>query len=68
LAAYILFVIQMKGVHSFRPNHTTHQAFGDALREAQEAGVHVLAVDCRVTPEAVTADGYIPVNLSEGNL
>ncbi|MBQ9151048.1 MAG: DNA/RNA nuclease SfsA [Clostridia bacterium] len=63
IAAYILFVIQMKGTHTFRPNDATHKAFGDALREAHEAGVHILAVDCHVSPDTVTVDGYIPVNL-----
>ncbi len=70
--AYILFVIQMKGIHSFRPNDETHKAFGDALREAHEAGVKVLAVDCviRLRPAedgtfrlSVTADASIPVIL-----
>ena len=61
--AYILFIIQMKGIHTFRPNDATHKAFGDALREANAAGVHILAVDCRVIPGTVTVDGYIPVEL-----
>ena len=61
--AYILFIIQMKGTHTFRPNDATHKAFGDALREANAAGVHILAVDCRVIPGTVTVDGYIPVEL-----
>ena len=70
--AYILFVTQMKGIASLRPNDETHKAFGDALREAREAGVHILAVDCVVeaTPNpdgtlrlSVTADTPIPVEL-----
>lgn len=61
--ACILFVIQMKGVTCLRPNDGTHAAFGDALREAAEAGVRVLAVDCVVTPDSVTADEAIPVEL-----
>ena len=61
--AYILFVIQMKGTHAFHPNDETHPAFGAALREAHDAGVHILAVDCRVIPGAVTVDGYVPVEL-----
>lgn len=61
--AYILFVVQMKGIHTLRPNDQTHKAFGDALREAQAAGVRILAVDCRVTPDTVTADRPVPVDL-----
>ena len=63
VSAYVLFVIQMKGIHLFRPNDETHKAFGDALREASAAGVRILAVDCRVAPGIVTADEYIPVDL-----
>ena len=70
--AYILFITQMKGVTALRPNDETHPAFGDALREAKEAGVQVLAVDCVVetaqSPDgtlslSVTADQPIPVEL-----
>ena len=44
--AYVFFVIQMKGVKYFTPNMKTHAAFGEALRAAQEKGVHILAYDC----------------------
>lgn len=63
IPAYMLFVIQMKGTRALRPNDETHPAFGDALREAEKAGVQVLAVDCTVTPDTVTVDGYVPVEL-----
>lgn len=61
--AFVLFVIQMKGVTQFSPNDATHKAFGDALREAAAKGVQILAVDCTVTPEAITADEPVPVVL-----
>ena len=61
--AYVLFVIQMKGVHGFRPNDTTHPAFGDALRAAAASGVHVLAYDCAITPAAMTIDAPVDVIL-----
>ena len=61
--AYILFVIQMKEILALRPNDATHKAFGDALREARKAGVHVLAVDCIITPDSMTIDSTIPVEL-----
>ena len=47
--AYLVFVIQMKGISSFRPNDRTHRAFGDALRRAEREGVQLAAVDCRVS-------------------
>ena len=44
----MLFVIQHEGVRGFTPNAGMHPEFARALREAQEAGVHVLAGSCRV--------------------
>ena len=52
--AYIFFVIQMKDVRYFTPNMDTHPAFGEALREAALAGVHVIAYDCRVDCDHIT--------------
>jgi len=49
--AFVLFVIQMPDVKYLRPNDDTDPAFGAALREAAEAGVTVLAMDCGVTPD-----------------
>ena len=62
-SAYIVFVIQMKGVCEFRPNDVTHKAFGDALREASAAGVKVIAVDSKVTPDSMVIDNFINVIL-----
>ena len=70
--AYILFVVQMKGITTLRPNDETHKAFGDALREAKDVGVQILAVDCTVCTEdagdgtlrlSVTADQRISIEL-----
>ena len=51
--AYVLFVIQMPDVKYLHPNDTTDPVFGAALREAAEAGVQVLAVDCAVTADTM---------------
>ncbi len=61
--AGILFVIQMKGVRYLEPNDRTHPEFGEALRRADRAGVEILAVDCRVTPESILADARVDVRL-----
>ena len=61
--AYILFVIQMKGVKDFRPNDDTHKAFGDALRKAAAAGVRILAYDCIVSPDSLDIDKKVKVKL-----
>ena len=60
---YILFVVQMKEILYMTPNDVTHKAFGDALREAQKAGVKILAVDCIVTPDSIKCDKNILVKL-----
>ena len=63
MEAYLIFVVQMKSVTRVEPNDRTHRAFGDALRRAAEAGVHVLAWDCIVEPDSLTVDQRIPVQL-----
>ena len=59
--AYIVFVIQMKGVSLFTPNYRTHAAFGEALKKASACGVHILCCDCLVTPGSISAG--VPVKL-----
>ena len=61
--AYILFVIQMKGVYAFVPNDKTHKAFGDALREASEMGVKIIAMDCEITPDSIEIKDTVKVDL-----
>ena len=62
--AAAFFVVQMKGPVRFRPNDATHPAFGAALREAAGNGVDVYAYDCLVTPDGLTLDAPVPVDLS----
>ena len=61
--AYILFVIQMSPVKYLEPNDATHKAFGDALREAAKAGVHVMARDCKVTIDSMEIMNEVEVRL-----
>ncbi len=61
--AYILFVIQMKGISRFEPNDNTHKAFGDALRKAKEKGVKLIAMDCKVTPQEIVIDSNIEIKI-----
>ena len=51
--AYVLFVIQMADVKYLHPNDATDPDFGAALREAADAGVTMLAVDCAVTADTM---------------
>lgn len=61
--AYIIFVVQMKGVKYFEPNNITHPAFGQALKEAEEKGVHILAVDCDVEVDQLNIRKNVMVKL-----
>ena len=61
--AYVLFVIQMENVQCLRPNDATDPEFGEALRQAERAGVRLLAMDCRVTPDSMTLCKAVPICL-----
>lgn len=61
--ACLLFVIQMKGIIQVEPNWDTHSAFGEALIEAKQAGVQIIAYDCRVTPDSLQLDCPVAVVL-----
>lgn len=61
--AYLLFVIQMKGVSFVEPNWETQPAFGEALRRARREGVRLLAYDCLVREDGMEMDASLPVFL-----
>lgn len=63
----VIFVVQMAGMKRFVPNDAAQPEFRVALREAQAAGVRLLARECRVTPEEVVLTGEIPVCLDESS-
>ena len=60
---YVLFVIQADGITSFAPNAATDPDFAHYLRQAEAAGVQILAYDCHVTPNSMTIRSPIPVTL-----
>lgn len=61
--AYVVFIIQMKGVKYFTPNVKTHRAFGEALIQAQKHGVKILALDCLVTEDLIEARDFVEIRL-----
>ena len=61
--AWAVFIVQMRDVRYFTPNRATHPAFADALRAASDAGVRLLCLDCRVTPDSITARGEVKIVL-----
>ena len=60
---YLLLVIQMKDIRLFRPNTATHPAFAETLQMAAARGVHILAMDCVVTPDSMVIDKPVAVEL-----
>ena len=60
---WLFFVIQMKGIKALRPNDRTQAEFGEALREAKNAGVRLLASDCLVEKDSIRIDQEIPILL-----
>jgi sugar fermentation stimulation protein A len=61
--AWAVFVIQMQDVERFEPNRATHPAFADALRDARDAGVRLLALDCSVAPESLAIRQEVPIRI-----
>ena len=61
--AYLLFVIQMKGVREFEPNWSTHPQFGEVLQKAKNAGVHLLAYDCLIREDYIEIQDPGPIRL-----
>ena len=59
--AYIIFVIQMKNVLHFEPNREMHKEFAEALKEAKNYGVNILAVDCEVEADSIKIRDYVKV-------
>ncbi len=60
---YVFFVIQMEGVDCFTPAWDKHKEFGDALVNALNKGVKVLAYDCKVSCDEVRINQAVRVQL-----
>ena len=63
IGAYVLFVIQMDKVKYLHPNDATDPDFGKALREAANAGVQILAMDCHVTENTMVIQNPVEIKL-----
>lgn len=61
--AYAVFIIQMKGVKYFEPNRATHPEFAEALIQAAQAGVKLLALDCDVEKDSLRAGDLVEIHL-----
>jgi len=61
--SYLIFVIQMAHIKYFTPNSVTHKAFALKLKEAQEQGVHLLALDCHVSENGIAMGNPVMIQL-----
>lgn len=61
--AYVMFVVQMKGVSYFAPSIENHPEFAKTLQEAADAGVQVLAYDCFVDENEMKIEDPVPVKV-----
>ena len=61
--AWVLFVVQMKGIKLFKPNSDHDPEFAALLSKARKAGVGVLAYDCIVTEKSIVLDEKVPVEI-----
>lgn len=61
--AWAVFVIQTENVRWMEPNRRTHPAFADALRQAAQAGVHLLALDCHTEPDRLEIRRPVEIRL-----
>ena len=52
--AILAFVIQMDGIKEVRANVETHPEFGDAMEEAEKAGVEMWFFQCHVEPDSLS--------------
>lgn len=57
------FVIQLRGAVRFIPNVETDPGFTQALLDARDAGVRLIAFDCNVTPGGITAGDPVKIEL-----
>ncbi len=60
---YIAFIIQTEKARYFTPNRRTHPEFADALKEAKDKGVNILALNCYVHSDSIEIIHFIPIKL-----
>ena len=61
--AAVLFVIQMQDVSFFAPNAETDKDFSQALKNAKEEGVNILAYDCDVKEDEIVLKDKVEVRV-----
>ncbi len=60
---FVIFLVQMKGVHSFTPNKKTDPAFAEALKQASNNNVTILAYDCNIAEDFMEISESVSISL-----
>ena len=60
---FIFFLVQMENVTHFTPNYEMQKEFGDALKEAEAAGVKILCYDSIITEDSITMNNPVKIIL-----
>lgn len=61
MRAVMLYVVQRMDVNAFAPAADIDPGYAEALTEAMDAGVEVLVVQAKITPEEITFARMLPV-------
>ena len=56
-------MIQMKDVRYFEPDREIHADFADALKEAAQKGVQIMAYDSEVTTNGMVIRDWVEVRI-----
>jgi len=59
----LLFVIQMDDAEYFEPARSIDPVFSQALKDAEDAGVHIFAYTCTVEPDSIELKDPVEVRL-----
>ncbi len=60
---YVFFIIQMEKCTYFTPNRVNHPEFADALTDAKNSGVNIVAVNLKVTENELMISEFVQVVL-----
>ncbi|MBO5008487.1 MAG: DNA/RNA nuclease SfsA [Clostridia bacterium] len=59
--AYVVFIAQTDEAEYFTPNRKTHNAFAEALVNAQKGGVKILCLSCNVKHNEISVKDFVKV-------
>ncbi len=61
--AFVVFIIQTEKVKYFTSNRCTHPEFAEALKNANDKGVNILALNCFVKEDSLDINNFVPIKI-----